>query len=395
MPLELRRTQLALTYWANLKGHSEEHPTQATLMPCWEKERRETRSFGWTAAPKAKEMNMDKLNFSPTVPLPAIAPWILPEATVDFALLKKKSKDRGGTFNMHTIQAHIDSYHSYVQVYTDASKNLGNKVGIAVIVPEFNTKIGKMITEGVSVYTGEMLAIMFALQWIEDTRPLRAIICSDSSSSLDSLQNSHSDSRPDILIEIQMTLYRIQMMGMTVVFVWVPAHVGVRGNEMADRAAKEAAKSSCSKVEVNISKTESIIKKRLKERWQKEWEEDRKGRWFFRVQSKVGEMRCAGGNRRDETVISRLRFGHTGLNGMLWKIGKHDTGRCDYCGQEETVEHVVQQCQRYEQERRQLVGSLCKEGVRLGTMGVLQSNSSGCYKALLQYLRITRIIDRI
>ena len=48
---------------------------------------------------------------------------------------------------------------------------------------------------------------------------------------------------------------------------------------MADRAAKEAAKSRCSKVEVNFSKSEAkgIIKMRLKERWQTQWEDDRKG----------------------------------------------------------------------------------------------------------------------
>ena len=28
MPLELRRTQLSINYWVNLKGHNEDHPTQ-------------------------------------------------------------------------------------------------------------------------------------------------------------------------------------------------------------------------------------------------------------------------------------------------------------------------------------------------------------------------------
>jgi len=35
-------------------------------------------------------------------------------------------------------------------------------------------------------------------------------------------------------------LYRIQMMGITVIFVWVPAHIGFKGNEKADNAAKVA-----------------------------------------------------------------------------------------------------------------------------------------------------------
>ncbi len=43
-------------------------------------------------------------------------------------------------------------------------------------------------------------------------------ICSDSCASLVSLLYSHSESRPDILMEIMQTLYRIQMMGITVFF---------------------------------------------------------------------------------------------------------------------------------------------------------------------------------
>lgn len=34
-------------------------------------------------------------------------------------------------------------------------------------------------------------------------------------------------------------------------------------------------------------------------------------------------MRYAGRNKRDGIIISRLKFGHTGINGLLFKIGKH------------------------------------------------------------------------
>jgi len=112
------------------------------------------------------------------------------------------------------------------------------------------------------------------------------------------------------------------MMGITVIFVWVPALIGFKGNEKADNAAKVATRREY--IDLNMSKTEmkSIIKQRLKKRWQKQWEEERKGRWFYKIQWKVGEMRCMARKRRDETIISRLRFGHPGLNNTLFKIGK-------------------------------------------------------------------------
>ena len=87
-------------------------------------------------------------------------------------------------------------------------------------------------------------------------------------------------------------------------------------------------------------------------------------------------MRCGGKNRREEAVLSRLRFGHTGLNSTLFLIiGKHETGRCD-CGQEETVEHVIMDCERYEPDRRQMKEYFRKEKVQFDLIDILQNNSN-------------------
>ena len=126
--------------------------------------------------------------------------------------------------NKQVIQEYIDKFYSYVQIYTDASKDSDNKVGVAFTVPEFRVKIGKRVNNEVSVYTGELLAILLAVQWVEDNRPLKSVICSDSSSALKSVQYNRSDSRPDILIEVQQTLYRIQMMGLMGVFMGSSTH---------------------------------------------------------------------------------------------------------------------------------------------------------------------------
>ena len=58
----------------------------------------------------------------------------------------------------------------------------------------------------------------------------------------------------------------------------------------------------------------TTIKYKFEERWQKQWEEERTGRWLYRIERKVGMMRSTGRTRREETVISRLHFGHTRLS---------------------------------------------------------------------------------
>lgn len=51
-------------------------------------------------------------------------------------------------------------------------------------------------------------------------------------------------------------------------------------------------------------------------------------------------MRRAGRKRNEERIISRMRFGPTGLNSTLFKIGKHATDRCG-CMKFEMVEHII------------------------------------------------------
>ena len=68
-------------------------------------------------------------------------------------------------------------------------------------------------------------------------------------------------------------------------------------------------------------------------------------------------------NRREETVITRMRIGHTGLNKTLFLIGKSGTDKCE-CGKTETVKHVLMECERYTEERMRLADKL----QRLGSM---------------------------
>ena len=63
-------------------------------------------------------------------------------------------------------------------------------------------------------------------------------IFSDSMSVLQSLEQF--DSRHPIVLKILEWLFLIQRRGHDINFCWVPAHVGVAGNEQADKLAKEA-----------------------------------------------------------------------------------------------------------------------------------------------------------
>ena len=84
-----------------------------------------------------------------------------------------------------------------------------------------------------SVFTAEMVAAIISLQWVEEVRPDRVVICTDSVAILESLQ-SKSIIRENLFIGVQHSLFRLHRGGIEVQFCWVPAHTGVKGNEVAD-----------------------------------------------------------------------------------------------------------------------------------------------------------------
>ncbi len=77
-------------------------------------------------------------------------------------------------------------------------------------------------------------------------------------------------------------------------------------------------------------------------------------------------------------------------------MGKHDTGRCEIWGQEESVEHVILYCQKYETEIRILKQNLGKIKMQFKLRDILQHNSiNECYSFIFQYLKITHLGERI
>lgn len=78
---------------------------------------------------------------------------------------------------------------------------------------------------------------------------------------------------------------RIQVLGLKVIFIWAPANIGVIRNEMRDKVAKRTTRMK-------------KHKHKLMEKCQNQWEEERKGRHYCRIQRRVREHEVCGGERR-------------------------------------------------------------------------------------------------
>lgn len=401
MPLEIRRIQLMSNYWGNLKGHKEQHPTKVVLQDCWEQMEQQCKSFGWASKVYADEIGITNINMSPTVVIPEVAPWRHNMPKIDFYLLEFKRTEREEVDMLLAFAEHINQqYAQYMQVYTDGSKIPENQcTGVAFSVPERNVCVNKRTTDCLGVYTVELVAVLLALQWIDDNKPGNILICSDSVSVLKSLRSFRS-SRQDILFKILELHSRIIQQGMMIGFMWIPAHVGLRGNEEVDELAKQAVKRDSVELHIPLSKAEvkGMVWRKAIEEWQGKWNNETRGRFLYSINNTVSintAVRNMGRTRKEEIICNRIRLGHSNLNSTLRRIGKHPTGLCEYCQTEETITHAIIECTKYREERQNLKEKLEEKGVKEFTIKRLMNLSGTNFQNFLDFIRQTGLLNRI
>ncbi len=241
--LSLRHVRLSLSYWVKLKGSGEEQPATKVISNCLEySHQRKGRGFGWNINYILEKYGLYSLDYGPIIVWGNIPLWILLVPHVNLQLVEQKKEwSKINVNNMrYFLQDYLKrNYYSFIPVFTDGSEEPESKhVGTAMYIPEFDVIICRRITDRLSVLTAEITSIILAFRWIEEVRPEREVICSDSIAALHNL-NSNKTRRDDLVMEILMIKWKLQKTGISLYFCCLPAHVGVEGDEKADNVTKE------------------------------------------------------------------------------------------------------------------------------------------------------------
>lgn len=288
-------------------------------------------------------------SFPPIIPLKK-PPWLIPIIHLNTYLLRNFHKSTT-TIDEYKIEFSklLRKYNEYDFFYTDGSKS---KNGTGSAIYNENVSHSFRLNNKSSVVTTELYAIFECLKHIQNNSTTNKFcICSDSSSSLLMIEPTSSNY---IVRNIINLLISTEFIHKRIVFIWVPAHVNIHGNECVDKLAKAA--TILPTIAFNhllYSDYRILVKEQLFTEWATTWSNITPQQNKLRlIKSNVRKWNYNNNKRRDSVVLTRIRIGHTLLT-HEFLMTKTDPPMCNTCGNTQlTIRHIIEDCIQFADDRR-------------------------------------------
>ena len=235
-PLALRRRMLSMRYACKLRQFPD-HPTykyvfSRRLLSVFENsDRLRAVPFCVRVRRLLKEADINLRGVSSVSPS-RIAPWELSVPSPDVLLAAHSNSEISAVEFRSRVLERVSAYEGYAHYYTDGSKGedgVGSAFVSESVIRSFT------LPSYATVFTAELVAIHKALCFIEVCDISSNVIFTDSLSSL--LALSDFNTLHPILQDILILLTLLDREGKSVLFCWIPSHVGIMGNDRADEAA--------------------------------------------------------------------------------------------------------------------------------------------------------------
>lgn len=250
-------------------------------------------------------------------------------------------------------------------------------MGVAAVLkregkPDCILKLHLGTTKQHTVYEAELVGMIMSLYLLKMERRSRTK-CSlsvDNHTALNAIKSKMNKSGQHLVARLlQLAKQLIEKQGSRksrLTFRWSAGHIGIEGNEDADKVVKTAADGESSdKLDLppclrkmighSLSAIQQTHNKTLKLKWTTAWINSLR---FQHCQFKdlltlysqryIEYISNADLSRNSASMVFQLRVGHAPLNHYLYRFKKVDSVRCPACSHlKETPEHFLLHCPKY------------------------------------------------
>ncbi|GBN69622.1 putative RNA-directed DNA polymerase from transposon X-element, partial [Araneus ventricosus] len=345
--LELKRQMLSLHYYFKIQSNSNHPFHDFKLRPFLLRLQNARKSFIPVFFTRVhdilSDLNLLYLHVTPH-PKTNFPPWGIPVVQFLNPFKTFIKSDTADIVYQQIFIEHRQEYNDFIAIYTDGSKS-ADHVSFAVVFP--NTTLSFKLHSSCSVFTAEISAVLLALEQISDFLERKFIIYTDSLSVLESLKSFyiHSHHHP-LVLNVLHLLNKLASRDFNILLCWVPSHVGIVGNEEADKAAKLASTQTNSTVP--LSDFKKYTKVLFYSKWQRQWDTETENK--LRAVKPHVQPWPSLMNRKADTLLTRLRVGHTRYTHRHLLLGEQ-APMCSQCNCSMSVQHILSECPNFNSQR--------------------------------------------
>ena len=366
-PMDIRRERATLEATERYRRLPENHPNRRQI-DRWRSNQRLQQLSPIQASQNIMEKHHLPENRKPLQKVPDIPPGTsLKNATIKTSLLDPSLNKNSDplTLKQGTLET-VDIYSSTpIHVYTDGSAfkaTINAGAGVTIKYPN-GTKTRTSLPCGryCSNYTAEIKAIDKAITILHSNfteiapSPDDIVIFTDSLSALQDLENLSQKTNTEITelatkIDALLGDFNIHL-----TLQWIPGHIGIQGNEAADKLAREGASKEQPDNPLDMQTTKQILRNNSKEEWMNRWATGTTGRSVYKEMSNpkkndsINQL-C----RANQSTIFQWRTTHTRVNFHLNRLNPEHAPHCRNCNAPyETVKHILLECTKLQLLRKQ------------------------------------------